>query len=70
MEEKLYVSKDLETSFIKILNKGKKNAIVGCIYKHPDMDIDYFDSLFEEVMEKISAENKDIFLLGDFNLDL
>ena len=34
------------------------------------MDIDEFNILFEHVMETITAENKEIFLLGDFNVDL
>ena len=34
------------------------------------MDIDEFNVLFEQTMEKISAENKEIYLLGDFNIDL
>ena len=70
LEKKLYVSKKLESSFAEILIKGKKNIIVGCIYRHPLMDIDEFNVLFEQAMEKISAENKEIYLLGDFNIDL
>ncbi len=34
------------------------------------MDIDEYNSLFEKVMDKISYENKEFYLLGDFNLDL
>ena len=70
LENKLYVSKMLESTFIEINNKGKKNIIIGCLYKHPSMDIDDFNSLFETTIEKISSENKDFYLLGDFNLDL
>ena len=34
------------------------------------MDIDEFNFLFECLMQKISKENKEIYLIGDFNLDL
>ena len=34
------------------------------------MDIDDFNSIFETAIEKISNENKEFYLLGDFNLDL
>ena len=34
------------------------------------MDIDEFNALFEQTMDKISSENKDIYLLGDFNINL
>ena len=47
LEKKLYISKKLESSFAEILIKGKNNIIVGCIYKHPPMDIDEFNVLFE-----------------------
>ncbi len=70
LENSLYLSKNLETTFVEITNKNKKNIIVGCIYKHPSMDIDEFNFLFECLMEKISKENKEIYLIGDFNLDL
>ena len=66
----LYLSNKLESTFVEIINKGKKNIIIGCIYKHPSMDIDEFNSLFEKSMDKISYENKEFYLLGDFNLDL
>ena len=70
LERKLYLSNKLESTFVEIINKGKKNIIIGCVYKHPSMDIDEFNSLFEDVMDRISYENKEFYLLGDFNLDL
>ena len=70
LDKQLNVSRKLESSFCEILVKGKKNIIVGCVYKHPSMDITEFNDLFEDAMEKITSENKEIYLLGDFNLDL
>ena len=64
-----YVSKKLE-SFAEILLKGEKNIIVDCIYKHPCLGIEEFNVLFVQTMEKISAENKEIRLLGDFTIVL
>ena len=49
--------------------KGKKNIIIGCIYKHPKLDINEFNTLFENTMEKFSFVNKELYLLGDFNID-
>ena len=62
--------KKLKSPFAKMLLKGKKNIIIGCIYKHPCLDIEEFNVLFERTMEKISAENEEIYLLGDFTIDL
>ena len=66
----LNAPRKLESTFIELLIKGKKNIIIGCIYKHPLLDIDEFNTLFCQVLDKISRENKEVYLLGDFNIDL
>ena len=67
----LYKSKLLESIFVEINNPGKKYIIVGCIYKHPSLEIEEFnDDFLQLLFEKVSSENKDVFLLGDFNTDL
>ena len=35
----LYKSKEIESSFIEIIEPKKKNTIVGCIYKHPNVSV-------------------------------
>ena len=60
----------LESTCIEILNKNKQNIIVACIYRHPDMNLSEFNILYDELLSKIRFENKNIFLLGDFNIDL
>ena len=44
--------------------------IVGCIYKHPLMEADDFNDFLEKLLDQISMGNKDVFLLGDYNMDL
>ena len=59
LEEKMYKSKEMESVFLEIINKGKKNEIFGCVYRHPTMTIDYFNNIFfNEFIEKLSYENK------------
>ena len=41
-----YKSKEIESSFIEILELKKKNKIVGCIYKHPNIPIGEFTNDF------------------------
>ena len=66
---KLYKTKELESVFIEILNKNGKNYIISCIYKHPKMPIDEFnDSYLKPVLEKLTTENKNIFILGDLTI--
>ena len=68
----IYKSKDLESSFIEIINAKETNDIVGVIYRHPNMDTHIFtDDKLSTLLNKLSFENnKKIFIAGDFNFDL
>ena len=47
-----------------------KNEIVGVIYRHPCMDKSIFTQNYMlPLNEKLSNENKNIYLAGDFNFD-
>ena len=59
----------VEPTFIEIINTNKAN-FVGCIYKHPNMDVLEFNNYLNQVLEKVSKEQKQFFLLGDFNINL
>ena len=55
----------------EIRSKTKKNIIVGCIYRHPSMDLNEFnEEFFNPLMEKIGSEDRKLFLMGDFDIDL
>ena len=67
----MYKSKELEAIFIEIIKKKGKNTIVGCIYKHPKLTIDEFKNQFlSPFPDKVSFENNEVFLMGDFNINL
>ena len=71
LEAKMYEAGQLESVFVEILNEKKKNEIYGCIYRHPTMDVKYFnEKYFNEVISKITDEKKVCYLAGDFNIDL
>ena len=66
----IYKSKELESTFIEI-TQNKKITVVGCIYRHPSMELSEFNSDYlANLLEKLSVENKTLVLLGDFNADL
>ena len=51
-----------------MINSRKSNIIVGCLYKHPTMDVSDFNKNYLNILlDKLSKENKQVFLLGDFN---
>ena len=55
----------------EIVNPKKSNIIVGVIYRYPSMDlIDFNCNYLNKLLENISKEQKSIFLLGDFNVNL
>ena len=70
----LYKVKELESVFVEInLPKRKRNLVVGCIYHHPCMNTDEFNTQY---LPKLHFENskevkvKDFLIMGDFNIDL
>ena len=68
---KIYKEKLLESKFIEVLSGSNKNTIVGCIYKHPGLTTQDFNSHFlQPLIDKLAIENKNIVLLGDFNVDV
>ena len=63
----VYKKGELESVFIEIIQKERKNIVVGSIYRHPCMQhIEYLKPL----SEKLISENNEVILLGDFNIDL
>ena len=67
----VYSQKELESTFCELNLKNQPNLIVGCIYKHPGMNMNTFlKNHLNPAMQKILKENKDVVLLGDFNIDL
>ena len=67
----IYKTKELESVFVELIRNNKKNIIIGCIYRHPNMEISEFNEYFiNPLMNKLSKEDKTFFLLGDFNIDL
>ena len=67
----IYKKNELEYTFIEIVNPKKSNIIVGVIYRHPSMDLADFNSNYlNKLLENISKEQKSVYLLGDFNVNL
>ena len=45
--------------------------VAGCIYKHPKQTIpNFLDNHLLPLLEKLSHENKQILIMGDFNINL
>ena len=67
----IYKSAELEPTFIEIINHKKSNILVGCVYRHPVIDLNEFNYYYlHDLLHKLSSENKSVTLLGSFNFDL
>ena len=58
---------EFETLWIEIKNIKDKIILCCCVYRHPDTDMKKFNDHIDQIMQKISKENKLFFLMGDFN---
>ena len=59
-----------EDLFVEIINERCKNKIVGVIYRPPNYAADIFLNHLDEFLTLITRENKDVYLMGDFNIDM
>ena len=67
----IYAKNYLESTFRETTNPSKTNIILGCIYRHPTMDRNEFSYYhLNPLIVKLTKEQKTVFLLGDFNVDL
>ena len=67
----IFEKNELESTFIKIVNRRKSNIFVGVIYRHRSMDLTDFNCNYSlKLLDNISKEQKSIFGLGDFNVSL
>ena len=63
----------LESVFIEIqidAVQSFKNVIIGVIYRPPGTDLCEFNVMIGELLEKIKAENKFCYVMGDYNINL
>ena len=65
-----FVNENFETIWVEIDNSKAKNILCCCAYRHPSSDISKFSDHFQETFSKLENENKLIFIMGDFNINL
>ena len=71
VREDLSVTKaEFEMICIELLNRASKNTLCFCTYRHPNTDVQVFLDHMYNVLQKSTKERKDIFFMGDFNLNL
>ena len=67
----IYEKWELESVFIETIQKDSNNIVTECIYRHScKQQSEFNDEYLKPFLEKLISENKDVILLGDFNIDL
>ena len=62
---------NLNKLLLKFTTLKKTNIVTGCIYRHPSMNPNELnESYLNNLLEKLSKENKTVFFHGDFNINL
>ena len=59
-----------EAVWVEIKNKNNKNIVCGCVYRHPRANCDEFFNYFDSTLKKLSDEEKEVYICGDFNINL
>ena len=70
LEEFSVTENDFESLWIENSNQKKKNIICRCIYRHPNTGPTKFLEYIESTISKTDCNKYEIFLIGDFNIDL
>ena len=64
-------NKEFEGVWVELNNAGRKNTIIGCLYRHPHYNnIGKFTDYLNNCLAKLGKENKEVYIAGDFNIDL
>ena len=67
----MYKSKEIESTFIELVNNNNSNTVLGCIYKHPKVSvIEFMEDYLVPLLEKLAKEKKETILMGDFNINI
>ena len=61
---------EFEAVWVKIKNAKSKNTLCCCAYRHSSSSPERFTEHIETILHNLTRENKNIFILGDFNINL
>ena len=63
-------SKDIECGWVKIIMQNSKDIVIGVVYRPPNGDVENFCEKLITSCDDIGVNHtKDIFLMGDFNIN-
>ena len=63
-------SSGFETIWVEIVGTKAKNILCCCAYRHSSVCPVRFKEHLESTLSQLTSENKSIFIMGDFNINL
>ena len=61
---------EFETIWVEIVNTKAKNILCCCAYTHPSFSPVRLKENLESTLSQLTSENKSIFIIGDFDINL
>lgn len=52
------------------MREKEKNIVIGCIYRHPTKECSKLPDTLKEQLSNLNNKSKEVFVLGDININL
>ena len=65
-----FVNDCAESLFVEVIRPTEKKIVIGVIYRPPDRNLNEFIGELDQLLSRISKENKLVYLLADWNINL
>ena len=73
MKEELDLNINLVENIWILIETSDKPITIGVVYRHPVYvaeQLESFSKAMEELFSKLSSNNKEFYIMGNFNIDL
>ena len=60
----------IESCWVGIMREKERNIVIGCIDRHPTKDCAILHSALKEQLSNLNNKSKEVFVLGDININL
>ena len=65
-----FVNDCAESLFVEVIRQTEKNIVIGVIHRPPDRNLNEFIGELDQLLSRISKEDKLVYLLADWNINL
>ena len=63
-------SDGIESCWVEIMRQKEKNIVIGSIYRHPANECATLHNALKEQLSNLNNKDKEVFVLGDININL